>query len=271
MSDNILEPQTWNDVYEALFDDTYNPRIGRYKSRFAYRGVSSDLYDLSTSLMRLEGDFSTVEFHILRQFKKYAYLEIEEKHNDWYWLSLGQHHGLPTRLLDWSYSPNVALHFATANHKTYDRDGAVWKVNYKKVHQELPPILKGYMEENKSWILTTEILSNLVPDLRTLDEKGGKNDFVLFYEPPSIDQRIYNQFGYFSIASRPDLAIDNWLKSHPNYWQKVIIPKELKWEIRDKLDQNNISERVLFPGLDGLSQWLTRYYYPTGSAGHKSK
>lgn len=266
MTSNILKPKTWLEVYEALFLDTYNPRIDRYKSRFAYRGVSSESYNMSTSLMRLKGDYAKVEFHLLRQFKKYAYFEIEEKKNDWFWLSLGQHHGLPTRLLDWSYSPNVALHFATSNTNNYDKDGAIWKVNYKKVHEELPPILKGYMEEHKSWILTTEILSKLVPDLKTLDDKGGKNDFILFYEPPAIDQRIYNQFAYFSITSRPDLLIDDWLASRPEYWQKVIIPKELKWEIRDKLDQNNISERILFPGLDGLSQWLSRYYLPTGKA-----
>jgi hypothetical protein len=72
-----------------------------------------------------------------------------------------------------------------------------------------------------------------------------------------------NQFALFSMMSSPGVRLDEWLekqKSRPA--RRIIIPAEVKWEIRDKLDQANITERVLLPGLDGLAQWLRRHYLP---------
>ena len=42
---------------------------------------------------------------------------------------------------------------------------------------------------------------------------------------------------------------------------KYIIPKELRWQVRDLLDQLNVSERIVYPGLDGMSKWIARHYY----------
>jgi len=82
---------------------------------------------------------------------------------------------------------------------------------------------------------------------------------VLFFEPPSLDERIVNQFALFSLPSSPKLSLEELLHRRAAY-RRIIIPAALKWGIRDKLDQANITERVLFPGLDGLSQWLKRYF-----------
>ena len=83
----------------------------------------------------------------------------------------------------------------------------------------------------------------------------------MFFEPPSMDDRIINQYALFSILSDPQGSQEEWLLRRPHLCRKIILPADKKWEIRDNLDQANITERVLFPGLDGLSQWLNRYYF----------
>ena len=93
-----------------------------------------------------------------------------------------------------------------------------------------------------------------------------REPLVVFMEPPAVDRRILNQFALFSLMSSPSAHLDKWLESHPELCRKVRIPAKLKWEIRDNLDQANINERVLFPGLDGLSRWLARYYTPAAPA-----
>jgi hypothetical protein len=88
----------------------------------------------------------------------------------------------------------------------------------------------------------------------------ARRPFVAFLEPPTMDVRILNQFALFSLMPGPSGQLEAWVQAHPGLTRVVTVAARLKWEIRDKLDQANINERTLFPGLDGLSLWLTRYY-----------
>lgn len=254
-----IRVSNWNELNERLYESSWQEPLGRFRSYFAYRGLSDASYDLKTSLMRLAGTTKKLEGHLLRNFRKYAHRGVSTDDSVWNWLALAQHHGLPTRLLDWTYSPLVALHFATANLEKYDRDGVVWCVNFVRTNQLLPKILKDVLEEEGSSAFTVEMLSRVAERLSDFD-KLSKKKFVIFFEPPSLDDRIVNQFALFSLVSSPVARLDQWLALRPNLCRKIIIPASLKWEVRDKLDQANITERVLFPGLDGLSLWLNRYY-----------
>lgn len=252
---------SWDELQDHLFEGSWNSELGRFRSPFVYRGLSSKEFDLKTSLMRLGGDYWKLERHLLRNFKKYGHNNFGKPGSFWHWLTVAQHHGLPTRLLDWTYSPFVSMHFATSNIEMAREDGAIWKVNYHESAKQLPPRLKNCLESEGSNVFTEEMLLGLVNSLEDFDSLSN-NDFFLFYEPPSINPRIVNQFALFSIASNARRSMDEIVLEQLGDAVKLIIPAKLKWEIRDKLDQANITERVLFPGLDGLSAWLKRHYSP---------
>jgi hypothetical protein len=213
---------------------------------------------LTTRLARLS---PPAERHLLRNFRKFARSSAVPGDSVWNWLTLAAHHGLPTRLLDWTFSPYVALHFATDDPRHFDRDGAVWCVDYVTAHRHLPRPLRRILDEESADVFTTEMLASVAPTLGRFDSLA-KEPFLVFLDPPSLDERIVNQFALFSLLSGPELALGEWLAEHPRLVHRIVVPAALKWEIRDKLDQANITERVLFPGLDGLSRWLERYYTP---------
>ena len=257
----------WCDLCEHLYDHSWQKDLGRFRSNYAFRGVGDKQSSLETSFTRRCGTHPHLEYHLLRNFRKYAQLDSgSENYSVWRWLTIAQHYGLPTRLLDWTYSPFVAMHFATVNLDLYDRDAVIWSVNYVKVNNMLPSPLSDIMREEGAHAFTVEMLERAFPDIKKFDqlaaEQPSESDLVVFFEPPSLDERIVNQFAFFSFMSSNTARLDHWLKDHPDFYFRIIIPKELKWEVRDKLDQANITERMLMPGLDGLASWLTRHYTP---------
>lgn len=251
----IVKVNNWKELQDALFHDSWAPGIQRFRSSYVYRGLEDYQYNLSTSLNR-QGE-TGIEKHLLRNFIKYS--QLNEASSIWKWLAIAQHHGLPTRLLDWTYSPLVALHFATSDYTQFEKDGIIWAVNYVESGSYLPEKLMKVLRLEGSYNFTAGMLDQVVDTIPKLNNISAEA-FAVFLEPPSIDDRIVNQYAVFSMMSDPNVLIDDWIISKKISHFKILIPAKLKWEIRDKLDQSNINERVLFPGLDGLATWLKRHY-----------
>lgn len=133
----------------------------------------------------------------------------------------------------------------------------MWCIDYVRAHDRLPRDLRDALAREGANVFTTELLAEAVPRVDALE-----GELVLFVEPPSFGARIVNQYALFSVVSPAELQLDAWIGRHPDLVRKVVVPAQLKWEVRDKLDQANMTERVLFPGLDGISHWLARSYAP---------
>lgn len=271
-------PGSWNELLAVLHDGAWNPQLRRHRSPYVFRGQGHDA-PLTTSLQRLSATPRAVERHLVRAFRKYAPATSESQGSLWSWLTLGQHHGLPTRLLDWSYSPLVALHFATANEEFADVDGVVWMIDVGATTRTLPGPLRGVLAQEGSAVFTPELLAMFSAQTRGglpfdaemswLDqvEREQGEPYLLFLEPPSVDSRIVQQSALFSLLSNPEVTLDEWLAPRRGLARKVVVRRGLKPEVRDWLDGANMTERTLFPDLGGLSQWLTRYYRDRPEAG----
>ena len=271
-----VDIKSWEHLAHELFFESWDPVIHRHRSAYIFRGVSGTGYDLQTSLQRHLVDMAVLErlpyrislsLHehaILRNFRKYAHRDASPGDSDWNWLSVAQHHGLPTRLLDWTFSPYVAVFFATDEADKFGLDGAVWCVHTGVVRDNMPRQCLDLLRAEHAWLFDVRILDRLAADLQAFDAAFPEPTLV-FFEPPSLDDRIVNQSGMFSVMSSPAGRIDYWLNEHPGSFRRLVIPAALKPEVRDKLDMMNLTERVIYPGLDGLAKWLKRHYSPAAA------
>lgn len=259
---------------KLIWNQRIDMAIGRNRCACLYRGLPDKNFHLTTSLRRnCKQKKENLELSILRNFTKYAATEDATLETSiWRQMIVGQHHGLPTRLLDWSYSPLMALHFATSGmalSNMENSDCVIWQIDIDEINSLLPTKYQKKLIEENAHLMTTIMLDELLPGENAVskyDSDMSAQAFVLL-EPPSIDQRIINQYSYFSvIPSRiengdDEKGIENFLEKYTTQTIKYTIDSDIKWQIRDMLDNININERIAFPGLDGLSKWLTRHYY----------
>jgi FRG domain len=272
MSLNEIRVHSWEELLEVIHSPAIVPlrseEANHSRSAYIFRGMSVENWKLKTSLERLGSLPNAVERGSLRSFRKYAPPSTFLRDSVWETLAVAQHNGLPTRVLDWTVSPLIATHFATCEKQWFNEDGVIWCLN-TMIHRStfLPRDFLDSLNEEQAWLHDVKILERKYPTMVDFDRtETTYGDLLLVIEPPSLDARIANQFGILSVMNGSH-------KSHHDYLEKmsqkssevvtrIIIDKAAKPRIRDMLDQNNITERMLFPGLPGLCDWLRRYYGP---------
>jgi len=180
-----------------------------------FRGVSNRHYKLLPSLFRHSSSSHRVrEDKMMWVFKAHSMPHLE-KHpeNEIQWLTIAQHHGLPTRLLDWSFSPLVACFFCVKENPRHD--GAVYIYEARDYKRE-----------------------------QNLNIKSLKK--ATAFLPSHGSRRITAQSGAFTIHPDNNPEIDE-----PKI-TKLIIPKDLKPLLLKTLNKYGINNSTIFPDLDGL-------------------
>lgn len=265
---DAVSPSTWDELQHALAEVPSPVGAPTSGQHCVFRGVSDASWSLVHSLHRLGGDLRAKESRVLDDFRHYGTLELASQsidvNNAWQLMAVAQHHGTPTRLLDWSRHYEVALHFATADGDAMDEVGCVWVVNPHLVHQELPALLKQQLcgsSDAAPGVLRESSVVRVLSSLDALDSQAVAGlTPAFFFEPAWTDQRIKAQNGLFSVVADTSVDIRVVLESIPGCARLVLVDPSLKSEVRTRLDAMGRDERCYFPGLDGVSRFLTRIY-----------
>ena len=204
------------------------------KVDFVYRGVTdAEKHKLTPKIGRpeldLKGKISYEERLLFRKFKERAIANLAfVPRNDWEWLALAQHHGLPTRLLDWTLNPLVAAYFAVE--KEHEADSAIYVLHNRKL------ITIDVIEKNKDYRSPFNVPSP-----------------VRRYQPADLTVRIVAQSGLFTIHPDPQQPYE---PDSISRIEKIVIKKEFRRDLKKILYTYGIHRGTLFPDLDGLAQHL---------------
>ena len=218
------------DKYQVkTFSEFHDVIEKHYEQSPVFRGVRLSSYELIPKLGRCgigSNNVSKKEQIIFKLFKDRAvpYLSYSPQ-DDWDWLALAQHHGLPTRLLDWTRNPLVAAYFAVENQ--CEEDSLIYIYNTAHIYT-------------------------------AKDQNPFKIDRPLKFIPRHVTTRITAQAGLFTIHPDPLRPLVSGKISH------IIIKHEFRQKLKGILYNYGIHRASLFPGLDGLAQhiqWLRTSAY----------
>jgi hypothetical protein len=222
--------------------------LGCSKTGAFYRGHSKSIYKLLPSIFR--GNFSSEKEHNL-YVECYARGNnlMNNSKNSWEFLSIMQHFGIPTRLLDWSESLSIALFFAISDSNP---DPIIWitnpfKLNYANKVSEEPRILTMGLDK--------------FPDYENCFVRLKNKDIWQFQKPvfvqiPWTNDRVRNQKGFFTIHT----VIEPMEDCCKEYVRCVPIKKAAIPGIKRFLEYAGINEDVIFPDLDGFGRFLKNRY-----------
>ena len=256
------EVRSLGELIDGVTPEKPDPATGRRRDSCVYHGSADASRSLLTSLDRLGGvnpphTKTGLEEHILRNFARYSRPHLQHATNEWELLVAAQHHGVPTRLLDWSYSPLVAAHFATMGDQDVDR--VIWRLDWKRMHRKfgLPELA-----------LLIDDLHRLVgrdgafTPWRLIGEGSKAKPFACMIDPPTLDARISAQTATFTLCSDTSHAFDVFLAEHDleDALTRFVIKRASAACVRDQLDLAGMDERRLFPDLDGVAAQMRRYY-----------
>lgn len=224
----------FKEIEIKTFDEFINLVTNDYDNgQWVFRGVKDKInHTLIPSVGRLKSITDNFEFYekeIFRKFKLRARSKLKfEPTNDWEWLALAQHHGLPTRLLDWTTSPLVAAYFSTK--PEFGSDGII-----------LPCCKNG----------GAIYAYNLSQYIDTESEKSPFTYGIGIFYTPYLSDRISGQSGLFSTQNNPQSEMN--YPSIKTHIHKIVFSFETSQSIQKTLYLLGIREGVLFPDFDGIS------------------